>query len=276
MSEMMEIYRQERERLERELEGAGDVNAAADCLCAALERLRLSRGREEDPVVRVQGDRLFGVARQAVKCMMAVTEADVKALPAPAPAQRTLKEKIALSLPAALAAMGAVLTVWLIVEKMTVPAILSVLVTGGGWLCGQMPVRKKEEMTARPRISAYETLRMTDRLVEALDSALDSAREDGENRLSSGEKAQITGEVLEPVQMLMEAASTQDGSYALKALPKLAAALMDQGIEALDYSPENEECFDMFPGTEAGITIRPALMREGRLLVRGQATSPLE
>ena len=75
-----------------------------------------------------------------------------------------------------------------------------------------------------------------------------------------------------PVQMLMEAVYTRDGDYALKAAPQLASALSEQGVEMVEFSEAHRDWFEMFPGTENGLTIRPALVKEGKLLARGQAT----
>ena len=74
------------------------------------------------------------------------------------------------------------------------------------------------------------------------------------------------------IQMLMEAVYTQDGDYALKAAPQLVSALNGQGVEMVEYSPEHRDWFELFPGTEDGLTIRPALVKDGKLLARGQAT----
>jgi len=82
--------------------------------------------------------------------------------------------------------------------------------------------------------------------------------------------------MLGSVQMLMEAVETRDGAYALRAVPALTAALMEQGIEVVKYSAENEEYFDLYPGTEKGITIRPALLKDGKVIARGQATEEME
>ena len=83
---------------------------------------------------------------------------------------------------------------------------------------------------------------------------------------------EITGDLLSPMQMLMEAVYTEDGSYALKAAPQLIDALGSEGITVVEYSEENRDLFDMFPGTEAGLTIRPAMVKDGKVLARGQAT----
>ena len=45
-----------------------------------------------------------------------------------------------------------------------------------------------------------------------------------------------------------------------------------QGVKIVEYSDATKGWFDMYPGTEPGLTIRPALVRDGHVLARGQAT----
>ncbi len=273
---MMEAYCQERDRIQRELETCQDVKAAADCLCAALERIRLKRGEAaRDRRSRAQADRLFETARQALRCMMAVTEAEVS-LREETKHIRTGREKCMAMLPAIYIGVGAALTVWLILVGERGQAVLSVLLTALGWLQSQLNARKMPTLVARTRPDSHELMRLMDRLMEAVESALEDLERESEQALLPVEQPRLTGDVLEPVQMLLEAAQTHDGDYALKAVPRLTAALMEQGIEAKDYVPDNEEYFDLFPGTEPGLTIRPALFKDGRLLVRGQATESME
>ncbi len=273
---MKEAYQQERDRLERELAACVDVKAAADCLCAGLERVRLSsREAGQDRRLRAQSDRLFEAARQALRCMLAITEAEVS-VREDAPHQKTRREHLQSMLPTVFLGVSALLTVWLILLEQSGPAILAVIVTALGWLQMNLSAKRLPTLTARTRPDSEELLRLMDRLIDALDGALSEARQEQEELPAPIGQPCLTGEVLEPVQMLLEAVETHDGDYALKAVPRLAAALMEQGVETMDYSPENEQYFDMFPGTEPGLTIRAALFKDGKLLVRGQATEAME
>ena len=55
----------------------------------------------------------------------------------------------------------------------------------------------------------------------------------------------------------------------------VAAALNDEGVRLVEYSPETRDYFDLFPGTQPDLTIRPAVMQGERVLARGQATEEL-
>lgn len=279
MTEMMEIYSRERARIERELELKKDLKAAVDCVCTSLERMRLEYcGQIKDRKKWNEADRLFDVSRQSVKCMLAVSGAEVKVL-RDEQAAVTPVDKLIAMMPMAAMVVGAVLTVWLMLEEINIAAALSAVLTAIAWLETQVIYRRRLAVAAYSRVDKYELLRMMDRLMESMDYALEmSAQETGmpERKNLPSVQPALTGDVLEPVQMLLEAVQTGDGEYALKAVPALAAALMGQGVEVVKYSAENEEYFDMYPGTEQGITIRPALLKDGKVIARGQATESME
>ena len=278
MTDIMEIFVGERCRMERELELTKDLKAAVDCVCASLERMRLEYcGRIKDRRRRNEADRLFDIARQSVKCMLSVSGAGVKIMK-DEQATQTVSEKLIAMMPMAAMVVGAMLSVWLILEEMSVAAVLAAMLTAIAWLETQVIYRRRLAVAAFSKVDKHELLRLVDRLMESMDDALEMSAQQAasEKKLESGERPMLTGDVLGSVQMLMEAVQTGDGEYALKAVPALTAALMEQGIEAVNYSQENEEYFDLYPGTEKGITIRPALLKDGKVIARGQATEAME
>ena len=278
MTDIMEIFVGERSRMERELELTKDLKAAVDCVCASLERMRLEYcGRIKDRRRRNEADRLFDIARQSVKCMLSVSGAGVKIMK-DEQATQTMAEKLIAMMPMAAMVVGAMLSVWLILEEMSVAAVLAAMLTAIAWLETQVIYRRRLAVAAFSKVDKHELLRLVDRLMESMDDALEMSAQQAasERKLESGERPMLTGDVLGSVQMLMEAVQTGDGEYALKAVPALTAALMEQGIEAVNYSQENEEYFDLYPGTEKGITIRPALLKDGKVIARGQATEAME
>ncbi len=283
MTPIMEIYQNERVRLENELEGLRDSKAAVDSLCASLERMRLKyREHAKDAADRAEADRLFDVARQSAKCMLSVSGVGMKVLK-DEPHTPTPVDRFAACLPMAGMLIGAVLTAWLLIKDMYTPAVLSTALTAVGWLEAQVIYRRRIAVAAVTKVNGNELLRLLDRMMEALEDALDQAFQQRKPLLSgtavslaAGQSGMLTGEMLEPMQMLLEAGCTQDGEYALKALPKLSDALLRQGIEAVDYSPETAAYFEMYPSDEGGRTIRPALVKDGTLIARGQATERME
>jgi len=279
MTEMMEIYTRERSRMERELEFTKDLKAAVDCVCASLERIRLEYcSKIKDRKHWNEADRLFDVSRQSVKCMLSVSGAGVKVL-RDEQATPTLADKLIALMPMAAMIVGAMLSVWLILEEMNAAAVMAAMLTAIAWLETQVIYRRRMAIAAFSKVDRHELLRLIDRLMESMDYALEMAAQEAnapETRALAGEQPALTGDMLGSVQMLMEAVETRDGAYALRAVPALTAALMEQGIEVVKYSAENEEYFDLYPGTEKGITIRPALLKDGKVIARGQATEEME
>ena len=237
-----------------------------------LTRL-LSKGGVDLVALTIADTEQYGIMR----CIVSDTELGVKIMK-DEQATQTMAEKLIAMMPMAAMVVGAMLSVWLILEEMSVAAVLAAMLTAIAWLETQVIYRRRLAVAAFSKVDKHELLRLVDRLMESMDDALEMSAQQAasERKLESGERPMLTGDVLGSVQMLMEAVQTGDGEYALKAVPALTAALMEQGIEAVNYSQENEEYFDLYPGTEKGITIRPALLKDGKVIARGQATEAME
>lgn len=281
MTPIMEIYQQERVRLEQELESAREPKKAADSLCISLERMRIKyREYTDEAADRAEADRLFDVAKQSLRCMPALSGMRVNVV-RDEPHAVTTADKITAALPMLGALIGAVLTAWLLIEDMYTPALLATALTAVAWLETQAVYRRRIAVAAEPRIDAHELLRMMDRMMEAIEDAVDQEAQSrkrlppADSYLPEGQCA-LTDDMLVPVQMLLEAGQSKDGAYALKALPQLRNALRRQGIEEVIYNEQTAAYFDMYPSIQAGITIRPALLKDGKILCRGQATEALE
>jgi len=71
---------------------------------------------------------------------------------------------------------------------------------------------------------------------------------------------------------LLTASYSKDPEYALEKIENIKYYLHKQQIEAVDYSAETAQFFDMMPSQRAG-TIRPALVADGKLLRKGMAST---
>ena len=275
MTEMMEIYAQERVRLERNLGMIKDTEKTVNCLCASLERMRTEYcGKIADKRRCSAAERLFDVSRQSVRCMLSASRTSVK-LVRDEQVSATPYDRIVTLMPMAAMVIGAVLTVWMMLENLNIPAALAAALTAIAWLETRVIYRRRMLVQALVDVDVNTLMRMMDRLMESMDYALEMEAQEAAFRMPSPEDAEqptLTGDMLESVQMLMEAVQTQDGAYALKAVPRLVSALEEQDVKLVYYNKESEGCFDMYPGTEPGLTIRPALTKDGRVLARGQAT----
>ena len=75
---------------------------------------------------------------------------------------------------------------------------------------------------------------------------------------------------------LLEALYAGNGDYALRQLKKLLPWLRQQGIEAVDYSPETADLFELLPTKRSSATQRPALVSRETLLLAGRATEHVD
>ena len=130
-------------------------------------------------------------------------------------------------------------------------------------------VRRLEKLVDPARIyrSVHTALLIVDRNLE---EAASRARwtESG-----SGDFAQDTDEQeLTVFADLLEAVYSGDGQFALDRLKSLKYYLHRRGIETADYREETREYFDRMPSADGQVlTIRPALLKDGKLLKKGLA-----
>ena len=139
--------------------------------------------------------------------------------------------------------------------------------------------RKKEE----PKIETEKKVllhtdpdklyRSLQAIVITMDRQLEIAGEEERadlRRLTAKEEDPLPREELELFAGLMEAAASRDEEYALEKIEDVKYYLHKNHVDTVDYTREHEDWFELLPSEEAG-TIRPALVSEGRLLVKGLA-----
>ena len=93
---------------------------------------------------------------------------------------------------------------------------------------------------------------------------------------SSPASASRDSETLRLLGDLLEALYADNGDYALRQLKKLLPWLRQQGIEAVDYSPETADLFELLPTKRSSATQRPALISGETLLLAGRATEHVD
>jgi len=88
-------------------------------------------------------------------------------------------------------------------------------------------------------------------------------------------------QILKLFQDLFEAKAFQDGEWALKRIPHILAILWEQGIVVKEFDPVDPadlSLFDVEPGADPSIsrylTIRPAFIKNNRVLLRGRVAEP--
>ena len=114
---------------------------------------------------------------------------------------------------------------------------------------------------------------------ETMDCKIDAfsalARERREReRAAEREKLPLDREELALVAELLEALYTDNGDFALRQLRRLLPWLRARGVETADYGAETAELFELLPSRSETVTLRPALLHEGKLLLTGRAAAP--
>lgn len=90
-------------------------------------------------------------------------------------------------------------------------------------------------------------------------------------------------QILKLFQDLFEAKAFHDGDWALKKISHIQAILWEQGIAVKEFDPMDAAdaiSFDVEPSPDPSITrhmtIRPAFIKENRVLLRGRVAAPFE
>ncbi len=271
---VLQLYDAKRDGFERQLQDAGAGPAADACARLLSELRRGYADAEGDAHKRRLAAQLFSVAEAGVMAMVSVSQVDIRmklvsgpASPAISGKRRRQVRTILQYLPGALCLL---LAAWLYLDG-KMPAAILALVCGGisyATLFGlKRPARALPDVAGETRVDPVALSRRMEKLVQAIDGAL------GTERQPDAEPLQLTQGLLESIQMLMEAKLTEDGGFALRALPGMMDQLARQGVTAQLYGEDLRQHFDLLPAPVGGDTIRPALLKDGRVLSRGQATT---
>lgn len=270
---LTELYQERMHLVEAQFATCESAEAAAACASACLGALRdaYAAACDDDALRRQAGDILV-ICQSACGLIAAISDAEVSLrLPSPGaknPRARTVLRSARRYLPAVLCAA---LAAYLFLRN-EIPAAVIAAVSAASCLllpAVKAPTQALPEAKAVPRPDPKEMARRLERLVRDADALLA-----GRDAPEAGAPL-LSAPLMESIQMLCEASLTGDGAFALRAASPLVAALEAQGLELMLYSPENAGWFDLIPGAGAGRTIRPALVRDGQLLARGQAIEPM-
>ena len=92
--------------------------------------------------------------------------------------------------------------------------------------------------------------------------------------------AQLSGTaddaMLDLLVALMEAKASGRDEMAMRSLSLAEEYLRMLGVEIVPYAPERDAMFDRLPTVGAARTVRPALVKDGRVLRRGVAAVAME
>ena len=130
-------------------------------------------------------------------------------------------------------------------------------------------VYSEKQLKAEPHIDAEKVYRTMHAVLLVADrniaDALSARRMEEESKLQDPVESKAD---LSFYSDLLEASLAKDGEYALDQISKVPFYLHQKGIEAVEYRDDIRSWFDVIPG-ERHETIRPALVKDGRLLKKG-------
>lgn len=288
---LSDILNEERDNIKSRFAGADSMEEAQEAMRRSLERL-LFRYMEQSDSERAKqtAAHLAETVKASVAMLDTYGEPEIweKELPARTGKMKNMKFR---PLGLILALVGlAVLTAGVVLLMTRVPGTtakgiweLPVILTGAGALlffAGGLflrPVKKglkrETEKTVILHMDAGKLFRALQAVAITMDRQLSLAEEEErEDRKKSSVRTDtaLPREELELLSGLMEAAMSGDEEYALEKTGDVRYYLHNHGIDTVDYSPEHESWFELLPSEEE-TTIRPALVSEGRLLVKGLA-----
>ncbi|NLG24225.1 MAG: hypothetical protein GX558_02640 [Clostridiales bacterium] len=261
MAALNDAYRAARGDIERAIRAARDPDDAAGRAERAILALRAA---EADGRVRAEVNRIIEAAAATAPLLCAASARAPESVPA---GRRDRWAKRLRWLPA-IACQA--LAGYLAASGLGWPATVALAAAAlAGWAAFRDGDRRRQPPAAT--IDSRELMRRLDYLALTLDRL---ALEAGDALPPPDREAGpiVTEGVWRAVQMLIEARQSGDGRYALKAVPMLRLALQEQGVEAVELADDTRDYFEIFPTEGEPATIRPAMVRNGRLLARGQAT----
>ena len=144
-----------------------------------------------------------------------------------------------------------------------------------GSIKGRPAVSRRKEYYVEQKVDADRIYRNYRTIMISVDQSLDEVRlqqrQDKKEQAGKIEGRDASNAEIELFSDLLAASYSGDPEFALEKIAGIKYFLHKQQIEAVDYSEDTAQYFDLMPGAEAG-TIRPALIANGKLLKKGLAS----
>ena len=259
------------EQLLAQLESAQNMDQAISACMLALEQTACELAQDEqDELARQRQQAVLAVMRRAPQLLRAagargeLVIQDPQKEPAPDALRRMAK-------PAGAFLLGAQ-AVYELIDAQTHIALLQLL--GANLLFFSSAKKEPDaQMQARgiPFADADALLRALRELCQAVDICVSDLllleRDAGLARLSGS----ADDAMRDLLSALMEAKASGRDDLAMRSLNQAQQYLHMLGVEILFYDPACAQHFDILPTMGESRTIRPAMMRDGKLLRRGTA-----
>lgn len=298
---MLDVLEGDRDRLTEDIRRAKTAREAVPVIEKEFDRL-LFRFNEEcsDEAVRDAAASMTEAARMSVQLSDTIGETRIWESLGNEPAGKGGDKNSRMSGIVLIAAGFICLVLGVLISAMKLPEalealrwILSALLAAAGGVCILMGGRRSKTAPAgsgdrsapgqrmvEVSIDPQKTYRILHSVVQVIDKNLDEirSRNEWESR-AQAEDAAEDGSALSPEAIilysdLLEAVYSGDGEYALEKAAQVKHFLHSMQIEVVDCNEETKLWFDHMPAKRTG-TIRPALVRGGKVLRKGIAAGGL-
>ncbi len=274
------VFEERKEDFRAQLDAAADEKARIAAAQFALEQIAcVLAQQEQDDIARQRQQAVLAVARRAPE-LLACAGAEGELVLAPA----KKKKKPVRAAYGAKAIGAAILALLAAHELIDGQFIFAALQMAGGALVllggGALPARFGAAGAAQARgivtIDADALLARVGDLCRAADVCVSDLslleKEAGLSRLSgTADEAMI-----DLLMAMMEAKASGRADAGERMLSLAEQYLRMLGMEAVMYSQDTEDCFDVLPTLTGERTIRPALFKDGKLIRRGVAARAME
>lgn len=258
--------------LRGQLEQARDIDQAIAACALALTQTACELAQDEqDEHARQRQQAVLALARRAPQ-MLRVATARGELVVDSAPAARSRQETLRLGARAAGAFLLAALAVYELIGGHAMFAAMQ-LAGGALLLAAGRNERAAASCQARavPCVEAEAAVRMLRELCQGADvcvsdlALLDQAA--GSGRLCGT----ADDAMLDLLTALMEAKASGRAELAVRSLSQAEQMLHGLGIEVIAYDAPHAQMFDVLPTMGEARTVRPALVKDGKVLRRGVA-----
>lgn len=270
-------FEQKKEELRGKIASAQDVQAAQLSVIMTLEQIAAELSQDEgDPFARQRQQAVMALAKRA-PAFLRPAKAEGQLMLLPKEEEKPLqKAKQGIS-----AVGGALLALLAVVEVIDgrwgfalVQAVGGALMALGCRRAASSAPAQEARAQGVLRVDEEELLRAVSELCQAADicvSDLALIEREGATARLSGTADEA---MLDLLVSLMEAKATGREDVAMRSLDQAETYLRMLGVEPVFYdraNPEHARLFDILPTLSGERTIRPALLREGRVIRRGVA-----
>lgn len=265
-------FEKRKDELLAQLEQAAGPEKAAEAAVMTLEMIACDLAQDEqDALLRQRQQAVLALARRAPAMLRAARAEGELVLAAQAENSPQRAGKIGLRGAGAL--LLAALAVALLVDGKIIFAVLQAAGAGMMLMDAMRPAQQAERPQARgiARADAQEMIRMLSELCRAADVCVSDLQLIDQESTSARLSGTADEAMIDLLVSLLEARATGRPEVALRSLDQAQTYLRMLGIETASFSRENAQMFDVLPTLSGERTIRPALLKDGKVIRRGVA-----